>query len=209
MVIDHIFIISNDIGKEADDLVNFSFIEGSGRIHPGQGTINRKFYFANFFLEILWVVDEKEIQSEVTSITKLWERSQFFKNEYSPFGLCVANKSSTDKLFEKGEIYQPNYFPKGVLLDIITNEEYPKLPWTFRLPNIGEIKTHYEPIEHSNGINSLTQAEFEINIQTKENRFIIFFDGLENIGFKQSNRAHLTLEFDHKILNNNTILLFE
>ena len=71
MGIDHIFIFSNNNGKEADKLVEFGLTEGSSRIHPGQGTTNRKFYFENFFLEVLWVIDETEIRSELTSKTKL------------------------------------------------------------------------------------------------------------------------------------------
>ncbi len=128
MEIDHIFIFSSNDGKEAEHLVDFGLTEGSSRLHPGQGTTNRKFYFENFFLEILWVVNEEEIQSELTSKTKLWERSQFEKNGHSPFGLCLINSESTDKLFEKSEIYQPNYFPEGMSIDIITNEKHPQFP---------------------------------------------------------------------------------
>jgi len=72
MEIDHIFIFSKNDGKEADKLVEFGLTEGSNRIHPGQGTTNRKFYFENFFLEVLWVIDETEIRSDLTSKTKLW-----------------------------------------------------------------------------------------------------------------------------------------
>ena len=77
-------------------------------------------FFENFFLEVLWVIDETEIRSELTSKTKLWERSQFNKNNFSPFGLCLVNSKMTDKLFEQSQIYQPNYFPKGMSIDIIT-----------------------------------------------------------------------------------------
>ena len=85
MEVDHIFIFSNKNGKEFDTLVDFGFTEGSSRLHSGQGTMNRKLYFENFFLQILWVVSETEIQSDITSKTKLWERSQFKKNQYSPY----------------------------------------------------------------------------------------------------------------------------
>ncbi len=53
MKIDHIFIFSNEHGKEANELVELGFTEGSNRVHKGQGTTNRKFYFENFYLEIL------------------------------------------------------------------------------------------------------------------------------------------------------------
>ncbi|MEM9673575.1 MAG: hypothetical protein ACFB15_16700 [Cyclobacteriaceae bacterium] len=77
MEIDHIFIFSANQGQEGDQLLDFGLTEGSSRVHPGQGTTNRKFYFENFFLEILYVINKQEIISELTAPTHLWERSQF------------------------------------------------------------------------------------------------------------------------------------
>lgn len=199
MEIDHIFIFSNNNGKEADNLVNFGFTEGSSRIHPGQGTTNRKFYFDNFFLEILWVIDTKEIQSEATAVTKLWERSQFDKNDYSRFGLCLVSSNRTDELFTKSQIYQPNYFPKGMSIDIITNERSPELPWTFRLPYRDGKKEHNVPIEHQNEIKRLTKAVFEIKTDNGKTEFENYFQKEENIEFNKSKRTYLTLEFDNNI----------
>lgn len=197
MEIDHIFIFSRNNGIEANNLVEFGLTEGSSRVHPGPGTVNRKFYFENFFLEILWVVNEKEIQSEVTSNTKLWERSQFGKNQHSRFGLCLVNSESTDKLFEQSEVYQPDYFPKGMSIDIITNKEYPKLPWTFRLPYRDKKKAHSERTEHSNDIKSLTKAVFEYPMNQGETVFTQYFEGVDSVEFINGNNTRLTLEFDN------------
>lgn len=199
MEIDHIFIFSNNKGKEAEDLVNFGFTEGSNRIHPGQGTRNRKFYFDNFYLEILWVIDEKEIQSEITSVTKLWERSQFQQSRYSPFGLGLENINSTNQLFEKSKIYKPIYLPKDKWIDIITNEDFPDLPWIFRFPFSGKKSVNNEPIEHFNGIKSLTRTEFEICSEMSDITFLDYFNGIDHIAFKVGERTHLTLEFDNKV----------
>ncbi|WPY98348.1 VOC family protein [Christiangramia sp. OXR-203] len=197
MEIDHIFIFSNKKGIEADDLVEFGFTEGVSRVHPGQGTTNRKFYFENFFLEILWVISEKEIQSEVTAKTKLWERSQFQKNRHSRFGLCLVNSESTDELFQQSEVYQPDYFPKGMSIDIITNEICPKLPWTFRLPYRGKTKEHSEPTEHPNGIQSLTKAIFEYPMENDHLDFVQYFRAVDTLQFRNTKRTHLNLEFDN------------
>lgn len=197
MEIDHIFIFSNKKGIEADDLVEFGFTEGSSRVHPGQGTTNRKFYFENFFLEILWVISEKEIQSEVTAKTKLWERSQFQKNQHSRFGLCLVNSESTDELFQQSEVYQPDYFPKEMSIDIITNEENPKLPWTFRLPYRGKKKMHNEPTGHSNGVTSITKAIFEYPMENDNLNFLQHFQAVDTIKFINGNSTRLILEFDN------------
>jgi len=47
MEIDHIFIFvsSKDL---ADELVSFGLTEGSGNVHKGIGTANRRFFFENF-----------------------------------------------------------------------------------------------------------------------------------------------------------------
>ena len=158
----------------------------------------RKFYFENFFIEILWVINEEEIQSNLTAKTKLWERSQFEKNQYSRFGLCLVNSKSTDELFENSDIYQPSYFPEGMSIDIITNEEHPQLPWTFRLPYRDKKKIPNEPTEHSNGIKLLTHMEFEVQ-KKSDTKFENYLRDVGNIQFKSSNRTHVTLEFDHQI----------
>lgn len=198
MEVDHIFVFSNNHGKEADDLVDFGLTEGSNRIHPGQGTTNRKFYFENFFLEILWVINEQEIQNTITAKTKLWERSQFQKNEHSPYGLCLVNSNSTDRLFEKSEIYQPSYFPKGMSIDIITNDQFPQLPWTFRLPHRNEKKPNNEPKKHLNKIKCLTRTEFEINTKIPKDNFKCYFNKFDKVSFNEEERIHLNLEFDNK-----------
>ncbi len=124
MQIDHIFIFSNSSGSEADELVNFGLTEGSSRVHPGQGTTNRKFYFENFFLEILWVHRPPEIQNNRTKPTKLWERSNFEHNEYSPFGLCLVNDAHSEQIFTNPSTYQPEYFPEAKQLTLSHSRNY-------------------------------------------------------------------------------------
>lgn len=194
MEIDHIFIFSKNKGKEADEFLEFGFTEGSSRIHIGQGTVNRKFYFENFFIEIIWVENEEEIKSELIAPTKLWERSNFEINDYSQFGLCLVNTDETDILFENSSKYQPEYFPKGLEIEIVNDEKNPKLPWTFRLPFKGEKKKTEEPIIHKNGITILTKTDFKIPLI--EDHFTSFFKNEANITFENSDVINLTLTFD-------------
>jgi hypothetical protein len=195
MQIDHIFIFSKNNGAEADELVEFGFTEGSSRIHPGQGTINRKFYFENFFLEILWVINAEEIQSELILPTKLWQRSHFKINKYSPFGMCLINEDNTDKLFKNCVHYQPLYFPEGMKIEVITNENNPYLPWTFRLPFKGIKKKPDEPTNHKNGMLNLTHVEF--NVQSIENEYVANFEGESAIKFTENQENNLILTFDN------------
>lgn len=196
MKIHHIFIFTDNDGKIADDLIDFGLTEGSNRVHIGQGTINRKFYFDDFFLEILWVHDEIEIKSELTKPTGLWQRADFKINNFSPFGLCIVNSDDTENLFEKSFKYQPDYFPKGKVIDVITNENQPDLPWTFRLPFKGQMKHEDEQTIHRNGLFILTKAIFEYQTIT-EQIFLDHFKNENDIQFIQASRNWLILIFDH------------
>jgi Glyoxalase-like domain len=204
MEVDHIFIFSDKQGKEAEELIDFGFTEGSSRVHAGQGTTNRKFYFENFFLEILWVINESEIKSDLVAPTRLWERSNFVENGISPFGLCLVNTEDTDILFENSLKYQPDYFPKGLEIEILTNEKTNYLPWTFRLPFKGEKKKTTEPIIHKNGISSLTKVEFGIPV-SDQNDYLLNFQGEKSISFNQNSSHNLILIFDNNKRNKTKI----
>lgn len=196
MDIDHIFIFTNDQGKVADKLVEFGFVEGSHRVHTGQGTTNRKFYFENFFLEILWVHNEKEINSELVKPTGLWQRAEYKRNEFSPYGLCMVNNDETNELFENASRYQPAYFPNGLTIEICKNEDQPQLPWTFRLPFKGPKRNETEPKDHSNGIRRLTKVNFHYR-NSGTSQYVDYFQNESNIDFTASEDYGLTLTFDH------------
>ncbi|HAS38860.1 MAG TPA: hypothetical protein DCS93_00205 [Microscillaceae bacterium] len=195
--IDHLFIFSNTQGNEANQLVSFGLKEGSQRVHPGQGTINRKFYFENFFLEILWVHNEVEIRSSLTEPTKLWKRAEFTTNDYARFGLCLANTGDTDAIFTNSDIYQPEFFPEGMSINFIAHEEAPHLPWTFRLPMKGNTQPKDEPRQHSNHLKKLTKATFGVDFTKINPDFIHQFENAPMVNFTENTYPYLWLEFDH------------
>lgn len=197
MNIDHIFIFTEDKGQVADQLVGFGLTEGSSRTHVGQGTANRKFYFANFFLEVLWVYNEAEVNSELIVEAGLWHRANFSDTHFSRFGLCFVNDDTTERLFDKAGKYQPVYFPEGLAIDIIHNKNNPKLPWTFRLPFKGQKKNEAEPTEHKNGIYLLTKTIFEYESVVGKD-FLEYFENESGLEFKNSSRNWLTLIFDQE-----------
>lgn len=198
MQVDHIFVFSSQ-GHEADELVNFGLIEGSGRIHPGLGTANRRFFFDDFYLEILWVENESESKSKNTSLLNIWERSNFSNNNYSPYGLCFKNTASSDSLFIKALKFHADYYPEGKFMEVFTNEEKPYLPWFFRLPAMQGGKRHLnEPINRDSlGIRKLTKAIFEIQNEELEDRFVDMIQSNSVVEFSFSSRDYLILEFDN------------
>jgi len=194
--VNHIFIFTNDYDKAAQELIDFGFTEGSSRVHPGQGTKNRKFNFNNFFLEILWVHDEDEINSGLTKPTKLSERANWKNNDYSPFGLCLDYSSEEDSLFENYFKYEPTYLPSGMEIQVLRNLENRTLPWTFRWKSEGVQKTKSQVIAHKNKIGFLSKVCF--GVESVQNEYVRFFEKDESIFFEQSKDKYLKLEFDHK-----------
>ncbi len=192
MPLDHLFIFSSHQGVEADELVQFGLKEGSSRIHTGQGTTNRKFYFENFFLEILWVHDEAEIQSEHTSVTNLWRRANFESNGCSPFGLCLLNTDETDSIFANAKHYQPAYFQEGMTVEFV---DYPQLPWLFRLPFKGVKKPTNEPLDHTRQLKKLTKTIFQISNE-KEIPAFVPKSFHNHIQFMPGEEHLVILEFD-------------
>lgn len=197
MEVDHIFIFSTNNGNEAEDLLRFGLTEGSSRVHKGQGTANRKFYFDNFFLELLWVNDEREIRQDPIKATQLWERANYQQYGFSRFGLCLVNTKATDELFNEAQIYQPEYFPQGMSIDILPNTAQPQLPWTFRLPYRGMRKAVSEPTKHENCMSKLTKVEFGLNEINSNSRYMALLENQESISFVSKPHADLILEFDH------------
>lgn len=196
MDIDHIYLLTNDGGLVADQLVALGLTEGSSRVHTGQGTTNRKFYFENFFLEVLWVHNESEVQSERVKPIGLWQRTACDAERISRFGLCLDKVPETDAVFEAAEWYQPAYFPEGVQIAYLRHPENLSLPWTFRLPFRSPRPAPGEPIAHPAGMQQLTKAVFEYRGTGRE-PFVERFRGDSMVEFRPSDRIWLHLVFDN------------
>jgi len=99
--------------------VQLGFIEGSSNTHPGQGTANRRFFFENFMLELVWVADPAEAQSERTRRTRLWDRCEGRDTGANPFGIIFrsAGVQSAPAPFPTWS-YAPAYLPAGVSMQI-------------------------------------------------------------------------------------------
>jgi hypothetical protein len=197
MHIDHIFVFADAPHAVADELRAFGLTEGSCRVHSGQGTANRKFYFGNFFLEIIWVQNETEIRSPAVLPTGLWQRARPAETGASPYGLCLANTPDTDRLFAAALAYQPTYFPAGLVIDVLPHAHNPSLPWTFRLPFKGTQATPTEPTDHRSGLSQLTAATFGLPHYDPADPLLQHTAHQPQLRFTAASAATLHLIFDH------------
>lgn len=107
--LDHVFILVEPGGQVADLVCAAGFAEGLGNTHPGQGTANRRFYFANGMLEFLWVRDATEARQGPGRDLCFPQRAN--DANASPFGVILhrTDNNATNLPFD-GWTYQPDYF---------------------------------------------------------------------------------------------------
>jgi len=155
--LDHLFVFSTAGGAEADELVIAGLAEGAPNVHPGQGTANRRFFFRNAFLEVLFVRDAREVQSPPIAPTHLWERARWRDTGYSPFGVCV--RSANAPLPFACWPYRPPYLPAGMHIDV-AGDTTAREPLVFAIPFGGRPDAvpaaQRQPLEHPNGASEIT-----------------------------------------------------
>ena len=190
----HVFIFCDNHDEVATEFIEFGFLEGSNRIHPNQGTQNRKFYFDDFYIEILWVHDIKEVTNKLTSPTRLYERSKYNINGTSPFGLCVNYSTQDDKLFQNSLDYKPTYLPQNMTIEVLPNEDSMTLPWTFRWKDTLSNTKINEPINFPK--QKLRKVVFGIKKNEVKNDYLQLFKS-DIICFKNSTHEFLKLEFEN------------
>ncbi len=163
---DHLFICSEVGAPEAEQLVAFGLVEGAPNVHPGQGTANRRFFFHNAMLELVWVHDEREARSPPIAPMRLWERWRYRFTGYSPFGICLRPKDARRALsgrpaalpFATWE-YSPPYLPPGTRIDVAAGTA-PSEPLVFATPFGGRPdalpEERRQPIVHPKGLVEVT-----------------------------------------------------
>jgi hypothetical protein len=153
--LDHLFVCAAPEAPEAEELVKFGLREGPANRHPGQGTANRRFDFANAMIELLWVSDANEVQSECSRRTLLWERWSGRDGEASPFGICLrpVDSENNKSPFPSWE-YRPAYLPDPQVMHI--GEAGVEEPMWIYLNFMRRIDREQRFEEHPIGIREIT-----------------------------------------------------
>ena len=155
--LDHVFITCEVGAPEADVLLAQGFVEGSGNVHPGQGTANRRFFFSNFMIELLWVCDPTEATGNAVLSTGLWERWSRRGEGASRFGIVyggTATPGSSPLLATQS--YFPAYLPTGLNIEIVCGLQSAE-PAIFWMPWLGaDRRNRREPIDHAASIREIT-----------------------------------------------------
>jgi len=162
--IDHVFICTEVGGPEAEYLKSFGLTEGKPNTHPGQGTACRRFFFANAYLELLWVQSPIEAQSQQSCRTRLWERWSGRKGGACPFGICVRPAAGHQRCEFPFAIwdYRPSYMPPGVSLGIAKSSETITEPFLCYLQSAqrpdGYATDRQQPLRNAAGLREITRV---------------------------------------------------
>jgi len=151
--LDHLFVLcpaSADLAAQA--LRRAGLQEGSPNDHPGQGTACRRFFLENAYIELLWVRDPQEAQSESTRPTRLWDRWSRLTRGACPFGIVLR---PGDDAGEAGSPfpswpYRPRYLPADMSIDFATGTslEEPELIY-LGFQRGGRARRSVQPTTHS------------------------------------------------------------
>jgi hypothetical protein len=197
--LDHVLICASPGAPEGDRLVEAGFREGSPNRHPGQGTANRRFFFANAFLELIWVENESEARSDLVAPTRLWDRWRWRETGTSPFGICLrpTGDDATSPPFDTFA-YTPPYLPAGVSIPIATDTHLWE-PMLFintmsRRPDTAP-DVERQPLGHPNGARQITHARLGIpyiDVSAPLTRLIR--EGFVSTGFSPAHVLELSLD---------------
>ena len=161
---DHLFICTSVEAPEAAALTALGLIEGAPNKHPGQGTACRRFFFRNFYLELLWVVDTSEATCAATRRTQLWERWSGRSSGACPFGFCFRPTADGDggPPFGSWE-YRPAYLADPLCVQVATNVDALNEPMlcclTFARRPDSYSGAKRQPMDHPLGLQEVTQVE--------------------------------------------------
>lgn len=174
MLLDHVFILTEKFAPEAELLTDLGFVEGTSNDHPGQGTANRRFFFTNAALELLYLRDAGECDDGPGQRLRLTARA--LNPDASPFGLVAKRDGNLDSPSFAGWRYQPEYFEPGVSFLVGENSEQLDEPLCVCMPDdlpsgspqiqskapfeeITELRVHVPTVKPSPVLNTFARIE--------------------------------------------------
>ncbi len=204
MEIDHIYICTKAKAPTGDLLVEFGLIEGSSNTHPGQGTANRRFYFHNLMLELLWVEHIEEVQSERTKPMRLFQRCQLISNAISPFGIGLRPTTEDERALFLAWDYHPIYLPDFLRIQVADNTPlsepmYFYLSFAKRQDKVSIEKR--EPMEHKVPLKEVTSVKTHVNQDDALSDSACVLNQIHNLSIINGKEHLFELEFDNGTLN--------
>jgi hypothetical protein len=119
--VDHIYVFCDRQAPEQRLLAAHGLAVGVRREHPGQGTANVCFGFADAYLELLWLDDEVAARDPMVKPLGLHERSRWRELSASPFGICLRATAAGAAPPFVAWPYRPSYLPPDTHIEMACN----------------------------------------------------------------------------------------
>jgi hypothetical protein len=132
MRLHHAFILTKPGAPEAEALIQLGMQEGASNTHPGQGTANRRFFFADFGLELAYFTDVDEARDGPGRVIQSLNRVE--ATDGSPLGLVFRATGESDVDSFPGFPYQPEYFDEGQYFIVGSNADVLREPTCVLMP---------------------------------------------------------------------------
>jgi len=190
--LDHIFVLTSPGAPEAQGLVNAGFGEGKSNQHPGQGTANRRFFFANTTLEFLFVDDIADAMNGAGKGLRLVERAIDVAG--SPFGLVTRVIANVKEPNFPSWKYFPEYFPGDMCFYVGDNSDNFDEPLCICMPPelVRPVKT--TPTENEGYV--LTNVVLATP-SAKPSQALIAFSHCDNLSVEHGKPHALTMVFNN------------
>ena len=198
---DHLFICTSVDAPAAEQLVAFGLTEGEPNVHPGQGTACRRFFFHNAYLELLWVQDPGESQSDLVRPAHLWERWSGRNTGACPFGLCFRPAAGHvgGPPFSTWD-YRPPYLPDPLSLAVGTNAAVLAEPMlcylAFARRTDGVQSARLQPLDHPAGLREVTRVTLAGPRPVRPSEALRALMRTELVGWRENETPRVELGFD-------------
>jgi hypothetical protein len=122
--LDHLFCFVDPTDGWADRLAEAGWLLDPGAVHAGQGTRNRRLFWPEQYLELLWVTDADEA---ARNPLRLDRRADWIRTGASPFGIGLRGQVPGE-LADDYWLYADLGIPLWIHRN---NERYPEQPFLF------------------------------------------------------------------------------
>ncbi len=195
VILDHVLICSAVGAPEAEALIEAGLREGSRNTHAGQGTANRRFFFEDNYLELIWVADPQEAQSEKALPTRLWSRWSGRGVQCCPFGIALRSDDGGAPPFAIWNYY-PDWLPGGLCLSIAEGVPLHE-PEIFHLGFAkGPTWSSQEPADHRIPVRSIQKIGVELPGNHPRSPASLEVERAGVVSFETSRRWFLEIVFD-------------
>ncbi len=158
--LDHFFVAVPGLHAGTEALESAGFDLSPPHPHPGQGTASRGIIFENTYLELIWLTDVAEAESDLIKRTRLADRLRPGSGA-CPFGLGLrrTDEAMPELPFDTWD-YSPPYLPAGAAFQMAVTSETLSEPLVFYLPWVSA--PALPGPKHPNGARRVTRLELSL-----------------------------------------------